>query len=283
MCAVTDCGLPRLARGLCSKHYCRWKNHGTTDRHPMFSERACSVTSCTTAATRKGLCGMHYARLRSTGTTTDPANRQRARCTVCNEPAKGHGLCTRHLQTSKRNGHPLAVAPLIPYVCLSCGKAGESKRANTKHCSYKCAGETRRGRPAYKSCVVCAATFRASETAKTCSPQCLKEAAKRTAAKWAFDQQTNVAYLQRRRMVQQRRRARIASLPAEHFSYVEIAERDGLCGSAVPHDARHPHDLSGTIDHTVPIAKGGPHTKANVRLAHLSCNRLKGVRTFVSV
>lgn len=32
MCSVDECQKPILARGLCSKHYTRWKTHGTTDK-----------------------------------------------------------------------------------------------------------------------------------------------------------------------------------------------------------------------------------------------------------
>lgn len=32
MCSVDGCGKPLLAKGMCSKHYTRWRTHGTTDK-----------------------------------------------------------------------------------------------------------------------------------------------------------------------------------------------------------------------------------------------------------
>lgn len=57
--------------------------------------------------------------------------------------------------------------------------------------------------------------------------------------------------------------------------YDEIYERDQgicqLCYQAVAF-------ARGTMDHKVPIAKGGPHIKSNVQLAHEKCNHDKGSR-----
>jgi 5-methylcytosine-specific restriction endonuclease McrA len=61
----------------------------------------------------------------------------------------------------------------------------------------------------------------------------------------------------------------------------EIAERDKyrchICGKKV---GKRPgrHSLSRSLDHLVPLSKGGEHTPENVRLAHLGCNVLKGNR-----
>lgn len=60
------------------------------------------------------------------------------------------------------------------------------------------------------------------------------------------------------------------------FTNREIAERDGwrchLCGRKIPDRpySAKPDDL--TIDHLVPVADGGAHTRANVAAAHNRCN-----------
>jgi 5-methylcytosine-specific restriction endonuclease McrA len=60
---------------------------------------------------------------------------------------------------------------------------------------------------------------------------------------------------------------------------VAIFERDGwkcgLCGDPVDSDLSYPHPQSASLDHIVPISRGGPHTYDNVQCAHLSCNRDK--------
>lgn len=78
------------------------------------------------------------------------------------------------------------------------------------------------------------------------------------------------------------RRAARAGADAELFDNVEIFERDEwrcwLCGGAtVPH-ARGHDPLRPSLDHVVPLARGGTHTRANVRCAHLRCNLKKGAR-----
>ena len=59
----------------------------------------------------------------------------------------------------------------------------------------------------------------------------------------------------------------------------DIAERDAwtchLCGQPVPPEARAPDPLAGTVDHVLPLRRGGGDDADNVRLAHLACNSLK--------
>ena len=49
-----------------------------------------------------------------------------------------------------------------------------------------------------------------------------------------------------------------------------------ICGRPVDFDKRFPDPWSATIDHIVPISKGGdPASLNNLQLAHLQCNRIK--------
>ena len=49
-----------------------------------------------------------------------------------------------------------------------------------------------------------------------------------------------------------------------------------ICGRPVNFGLRFPDPWSATVDHIVPISKGGnPADIANMQLAHLQCNRLK--------
>lgn len=50
----------------------------------------------------------------------------------------------------------------------------------------------------------------------------------------------------------------------------------GICGLPVDKTLRFPNPMSKSIDHIIPIAKGGhPSDINNLQLAHLSCNRAK--------
>ncbi|MGP3775472.1 HNH endonuclease [Streptomyces sp. SDT5-1] len=77
----------------------------------------------------------------------------------------------------------------------------------------------------------------------------------------------------------QRRRARLLQVVVESFSHQSIFERDGwvcqLCGETVSPGAKWPDPKSASLDHVIPLARQGDHTRANVQLAHLVCNLRK--------
>lgn len=50
----------------------------------------------------------------------------------------------------------------------------------------------------------------------------------------------------------------------------------GICHAPVDFSFKYPHPLSPTVDHIVPVAKGGhPSALENLQLAHRHCNRAK--------
>lgn len=50
----------------------------------------------------------------------------------------------------------------------------------------------------------------------------------------------------------------------------------GICGHPVDFNKKFPDPWSATVDHIVPVAKGGdPASLENLQLAHLQCNRIK--------
>ena len=74
----------------------------------------------------------------------------------------------------------------------------------------------------------------------------------------------------------------VEHLPVERFKAIEIYERDGwrcgICGKRVNEKLKAPHRMSPSLDHIIPISKGGMHERKNVRLAHYGCNSKKGAR-----
>ena len=78
------------------------------------------------------------------------------------------------------------------------------------------------------------------------------------------------------------RRARIRKATFEPVDLMEIYTRDnwvcGLCGVEINKDTKWPDPGSPSIDHIIPLSKGGHHIKANLQSAHLSCNMGKGNR-----
>lgn len=80
-----------------------------------------------------------------------------------------------------------------------------------------------------------------------------------------------------------RRRARELGRAVELFRAHEVFQRDewtcALCLGAIDRQLRHPDPLSPSLDHRVPLQRGGDHTVENCQAAHLVCNLWKGMRT----
>ena len=73
-----------------------------------------------------------------------------------------------------------------------------------------------------------------------------------------------------------RRRALITATQTVPVLRDEIAERDGyvcqLCYKSVDMSLPYPKWGSPSLDHSIPLTRGGTHHPANVTLSHLGCN-----------
>lgn len=82
------------------------------------------------------------------------------------------------------------------------------------------------------------------------------------------------AHPKERLEIENRRRVRLRSGVVEKIDVWTIYERDGgrchICGKRVAK-----RELS--LDHLIPVSKGGPHVATNVRIAHRLCNVRRGV------
>jgi hypothetical protein len=109
-------------------------------------------------------------------------------------------------------------------------------------------------------CVECGSNFIARKAdARWCSPSCRGRMTGREAA-----------------------RRRSAGAGAEPYTDREIFERDGwrcyLCGKRVKRTAARTDPNGATIDHIVPLSRGGVDAPSNVATAHWRCNREKRAR-----
>jgi 5-methylcytosine-specific restriction endonuclease McrA len=77
-----------------------------------------------------------------------------------------------------------------------------------------------------------------------------------------------------------RNRAKFFGVRYEQVDRLEVFARDGwfclLCVTPVDPALRWPHLMSASLDHVVPMSRGGDHSYRNVQTAHLSCNIAKG-------
>lgn len=81
----------------------------------------------------------------------------------------------------------------------------------------------------------------------------------------------------------QNRRAKMKDVFVESVDLAIVSERDnwicGICNHSVSKlRDRNLVDIA-SLDHIIPISKGGEHSYANTQLAHLSCNIRKGAKT----
>lgn len=94
---------------------------------------------------------------------------------------------------------------------------------------------------------------------------------------------TKTPWTDERRDAWHRRRALLLEASTgEPVILAEIAERDawvcGLCKLPVDATLAYPDPMSKSLDHIVPLTRGGAHDPSNAQLAHLRCNVSKGNR-----
>lgn len=238
-----------------------------------MSKHTCSIDDCENPRHARGWCSKHYGAWRHYG---DPlfvrARLRGVPCTIegCEKLTVGRGWCAMHWARWKKHGDPLFTTP-PPHVPVACRIAGcpDPKRSRLSDlCEvhyYRLrrtgsaellprATETRR-------CRVCGTEFEAwaAGPGAYCSHVC----------KGRFD-----AGHYSRRVRADKDRDRIVTQ--------QIGDRDGwrchLCAKPVNPKLKHPHPMSATIDHLIPLARGGTHRLNNVKLAHSVCNKRKGTR-----
>ena len=71
-------------------------------------------------------------------------------------------------------------------------------------------------------------------------------------------------------------------LKAYHVDALELWKNSDqtciVCGDLIDEGINHPDPMSRTIEHIIPIARGGKHEESNIAFSHLGCNLRKGRR-----
>jgi len=202
-----------------------------------------------------------------------PKSKTGPRATYCSRPCRRRAEYLRSKE-SGRYAEMLSASRKVhaDRPCSECGVPFLAKRNDASFCSSACANRWRdRENPARCSMADCDRGVRAKGL---CNAH--YKAEKRAAGVYKPE-----PWSDRRRDNYQRRKAlKKGSSTGLQVLKATIAERDRwhchLCGEKVEDSLRWPNPLSASLDHVVPLSRGGAHDPANVRLAHLGCNVRKG-------
>jgi 5-methylcytosine-specific restriction endonuclease McrA len=186
----------------------------------------------------------------------------------------------RTTNTTKRGGKVWKQAALSSD-CRDCNR--EYKRAQRRRRAEREGRRyTRRAEKSATRLVAEASAARAAERAslrwRPCTPQQNQERLEKNQRATASQREryhSDPTFYARVKAKKLQRKHALIATQVERVDREAVAERDGwvcsICGGEVTR-------ATWSMDHVVPLAKGGPHTYANVALAHLVCNIAKGDR-----
>lgn len=181
--------------------------------------------------------------------------------------------------------------------CLECGgPIPEDKHANTRICGDTCrkARNVKRQRqwvkenPDYRKQHYQRNKEHVSRVKKIYR-ESHREASREQSRRWREENSERHRYLCKRwvknnpervRAWVNKRRALKASAFVEDVDIAVLLERDGkvchICGGEIDPCLSWPDTSSVSVDHVKPLSKGGEHSYANCKSAHLGCNMSKG-------
>lgn len=222
-----------------------------------------------------------------------------ARCAICSAPfPKTRSLrvyCSFYCY--KRAGYLKHRGPIPARRCIKCGEplaalSAKGERADRQFCSRRClkAAEYQRDRATisarakarhaathprrHATCKGCAARFLAKRIdSKFCSTDCF----------WKWFSGTPARMVAQRAVATKRYALKRGASSAERVDATVVFARDKwrcqLCGEqTVKAQMGQRHPRAPTMDHIVPLSRGGAHSYQNIQCACLSCNLKKGAR-----
>ena len=235
-CSIVGCGRRLDCRGLCGTHYKNWRATGRP-------ERPCPG------------CGADMVLLRASGAYCSDACRPACRIEWCENVTTGkREVCKAHYSAILKRGRDPRYGLQKHKYCIACGATDWPDNGLRRYCSRACAALWLRSGGSVASeveCVSCGALtpvfgLRAERGRKVRSDRtrCFECARERNA-----------------------------------LSVLELRDRDGgdcsICGAEVDFAKVFPDPGSPSVDHIVPLARGGLNVAENLALACLGCNRAK--------
>lgn len=237
-CIEEGCANEVYAKKRCQPHYAksRYESH-------FKRESRCKVDGCERPDWVRGYCNTHLQQAYKTGSLKlrhRYAKDAACRWPDCETKPHGRGLCKRHYQRAFTSGNfdtPWDEWNVPSEAnCVVCGKQFERVNRNRKFCSHLCGKRSRRKR----------------------NPE---------------------QYLEEARRSNRRRRARKSNVEAEEFTNADVRMFHGddcyLCGERINFRLRWPNPKSPSLDHVIPLSRGGTHTLENCAMTHWECNHKK--------
>jgi 5-methylcytosine-specific restriction endonuclease McrA len=281
-CIAEGCEKPVSARGWCSIHYERWRRGASANAsiRPYGTKGICLADGCEKPATHKSWCLLHYARWRKHG---DPLiaqpRRAAAELEAFRAQTKQCARCAQDFSPTNSEAYPLHWAP------YQVQAAWEQRQKMPKWAAWweeqRRAEDlaefaaTVRGGPA---CRTNQAPRRRYFISGTC-PDC-NEMVTVVRHRWCGSIRCPPCTRARWRETHYERAARYG-LRFDVIAPTRVFERDGwrcqICQRKTK--GKWPAPRSPTVDHIVPMARGGHHVLENLQCACLACNVSKGARS----
>lgn len=209
-------------------------------------------------------CGAEFKTRKATYCSMRCESRgERIKCKGCGAEFRKYEQQSRSIRTYCSSGCFEAALAKRRAVTQQTEEAAKRKRSEARTARLNEAAKRQMSRRSRK-CQVCGCEFQMNRIhPMVCSDWCWRES-KRIA----------------KRNIKRTRRARKLGLLKERYQDRDIFVRDRwrcwICKKVVDRTAKAPDPASPSVDHVIPLSKGGVDAPWNVHCACFSCNRSKG-------
>lgn len=194
-------------------------------------------------------------------------------------------FCSRecHQEFMHSNAKQKVFEPKLTYMkhCEICGEYFETKSNKRTKCS-DCLYEENKNRSIERQKIQVREAYEKEVEEKECD-HCGKKFVPELAPGWKTKRFCSDICAKRHHKNMRHYRIRTNGESDVHENYYvgrhQVGKRDnwicGICGEPIDRKLKFPNQMSFSVDHIIPLAKGGTHTMDNLQAAHLICNSYK--------